>query len=205
MLQHFFPYNYLNIQPLVDAVNKLAEPSGWVIAQTIISGIAVILSLVLALGAWRRSSWKNWLKIKSVNSSILYQMNKQSLDFVGLSIDAKIERNHEIPMGIYAAAVNLHPGFALGYKKISDDNIFIGPIQFQLIRTGFHGPNLPMHEMLPADEFDAHVLRDKDFYKIKKGTISIITNTGTYQKRLSKEEIGTFIKTFKDVKEFMKN
>jgi hypothetical protein len=204
MFQHFLPYSYLNIQPLIDAVNKLAAPSGWVIAQTVISGLAVLLSLALALGAWRRSSWKNWLKIKKVYSSRLICRKKGLTDFVGLDLQVNIQRNHKIPMEIHSAYVELDQKIFMGYKNTTPNNVFIGPIQFQLMRTTKFREEDTMHEQLPADEFLEYSLRDKKFHDIKSGSITIYTNTGEYSRKLSKDEIKSFINTFDEVKEWVK-
>lgn len=202
MLQFFTPYTFLDIQPLVDAVNKLAEPSGWLIAQTIISGIAVILSLVLALGAWRRSSWGNWLKINHVKASLLYNAKTNSVVDIkpkGVYLTVHITRNHEIPMKITAAYVWLNNEFGTGYKIKEGNRIFRGPINFQLVRTMTSG-NQKMYEDMPVEDFYNERLKKRDNLNFKSGEIEIYTNVGVYKKKLAKKDMISFSNTFKEIK-----
>ena len=204
MLQFFSPYTFLDIQSLVDAVNKLAEPSGWVIAQTIISGISIVLSLTLASIAWYRSFRKSWLKIKKVSSRRLLVQDKGVVVEEGLSLRVDIERDYKIPMEIYSAYVDLENKFVMGYKNIAEKDVFIGPVCFRLMRTTKFNMEDKMHDWLPTDEFVRHSLRDKEFHDIKKGDIVIYTNTGEYSHKLSKDEIKSFINTFDEAKEWVK-
>ncbi len=205
MFQYFVPYNYLEIQPLIDAINTLAQPTCWEKIQAISTTLAVILSLVLALCSWRRSSWKNWLKIEEVSSSLLYgRYNTGVINSYpkGVYLTVHVRRKYEVPMKIISAYIWLGHELGIGYRIKEGEDIFGGPIKFQLVRTTVFKKNQKMYENLSIDDFYNERLKKRKKFDFKCGEIEVYTNTGVYKKKLTKKEVSSFNNTFREIQSF---
>lgn len=186
----------------IEKLDAISQISNWEKFGIICSGISSILAVVLASVAFYKGIRRNWVKIQAVYP-FSYIDHNYKIENIGIQIESLYKTDIKIIFDI--AYVKLSDSLILGFKAKSSENDVIDFKQnFELIRTeGFsnkkYGSKMTLGELY-REELKCIALNN-NIDKIKNGEITVFTNIGYFKKKLSKKEVESFIKSFKQIAE----
>ncbi len=184
----------------IEKLDAISQINNWEKFGIICSGISSILAVVMASVSFYKGVHRNWVKIKVVKPFSSIDHNHK-IENIGIQIESLYKTDIKIIFNI--AYVKLSDSLILGFKaKNSKNDVIDFKQNFELIRTdGFnnkkYGSKMTMGELYREEL--KRIVSNNNMDKIKKGAVTVFTNVGYFKKKLSKEEVETFIRIFKEI------